>query len=130
MIFDDLDNFLHQRLNLKMRASVVHYLQSVMGTSDKDSTVLIYFFPNSNNNHVFVDTVNGSLIQTKFALPSWISENVMKILKSKPDLHGGTKNKYPSISDDINELKKEIHMMKKDIKIITKSMDRIFMNMH
>ena len=111
-----------------MQASVLRYLQSLIGTSDPGHAVSIYFFPNSSNDHVFVETINGSMIQTKFTLPKWISENTLKILKTKPD-QLGAKNKTLRITDNMIELKKEVNCMKKDVNNIRKSLEAIFMNM-
>ena len=110
-----------------MQACVLRYLQSLIGTPDPCSVVSIYFFPNSSNDHVFVETINGSMIQTKFTLPKWISENTLKILKNKP-VQFGAKNKTLSATDDMIELKKELNVMKKDVNSIRKSLEAIFMN--
>ena len=128
MILDNLDNFMHQKMKLKMRTSIIHHLLSLTGAPDGGHAVSIYFFPNSSNNHVFVETVNGSLIQTNFTLPSWIAQNVLKILKNKPD-EFGTKNKCPAIEEEMQELKKELHLMKNNMYRIEKSIDAMFMNM-
>ena len=128
MILDDLDNFIHQQMKLKMRTSIIHYLLSLIGAPDDEHAVSIYFFPNSSNNQVFVETVNGSFIETKFTLPSWIAENVLKILKNKPDQFG-MKTNCPVTEDDMQELKKELHSMKNNMQRIEKSINAMFMNM-
>ena len=68
---------------------------------------------------MFVKDKGDKLVETKFCIPKWVSENVMKILRQK-EMESRVKKMDHEKDNSVRDLRRDVVGMKKDIKSVMK----------
>ena len=68
---------------------------------------------------MFVKDKGDNLVETKFCIPKWISENVIKILRQK-EMESRVKKMDHEKDNTVRDLRRDVVGMKKDMKSIKK----------
>ena len=83
----------------------------------------IYIYPNDKRN-VFIKNKTGDMIETKYSLPPWVIENLLKTLKQK-EFEKLTREKETGNEKGLRGIRREVGTVKKDVKAIQRDLQII-----
>ena len=100
------------------KKSLLYHLQKI-----GDGSSCVYIYPNQNTK-VFVKNKAQETVGTKYKLPSWVMNNVIKLFDEKSQ-EAGTVRGLQDKENGMRGVKKEVANLRKDIKNIKKDIQVI-----